>query len=149
MSAEEKKRALIDADVADGGQLTVKRVGAAIRMLRAGFFQEMTSGRRVNKLTTYDQSVLLAEEVEYHDDEITAAMMADTGEDEDQMVESLANDGDEDAVLVMDFEAAASEALQMDTEPAAAYTAYADARRRLSEKVRHRGFWPIAGRLGN
>jgi hypothetical protein len=33
-------------------------VGAAIRMLGAGFFQEMTSGRRVSRLKTYDQTVL-------------------------------------------------------------------------------------------
>ena len=58
LSAEDKKRVLIDADVADGGQLTTKRVGAAIRMLGAGFFQEMTSGRRVSRLKTYDQTVL-------------------------------------------------------------------------------------------
>ena len=39
LSAEDKKRVLIDADVTDKGELTVARVGASIRMLGAGFFR--------------------------------------------------------------------------------------------------------------
>ena len=39
LSAEDKKRVLIDADVTDKGELTVQRVSGAIRMLGAGFFQ--------------------------------------------------------------------------------------------------------------
>ena len=37
LSADDKKRVLVDADVTDGGSLTVKRVGASIRMLGASF----------------------------------------------------------------------------------------------------------------
>ena len=44
----------------------------------------------------------------------------------------------------MDFEAAEAELVQTDSELAAAYTAYTEARRRLNEKVRHRGFWPVS-----
>ena len=63
LSAEDKKRVLIDADVADKGELTVSRVSSSIRMLGAGFFQEMTAGRKVSKLKTYDQSALAAEDM--------------------------------------------------------------------------------------
>ena len=45
LSPEDKKRVLVDADVADTGELTVKRVSSAIRMLGANLFQEMTSGK--------------------------------------------------------------------------------------------------------
>jgi hypothetical protein len=45
LSPEDKKRVLVDADVADAGELTAKRVSSAIRMLGANFFQEMTSGK--------------------------------------------------------------------------------------------------------
>ena len=41
-----------------------------------------------------------------------------------------------------DFELAASETLQDDPSLAEAFNAYQDARRRLSEKFRNRGFWP-------
>ena len=143
LSAEDKKRVLIDADVTDKGELTVARVGASIRMLGAGFFQEMTSGKRVSKLKTYDQTALMADDIDEteHDQ---YAMTADSIEEDDQTVENLAQEGDDDASLVMDFEAAAADLLQNDEELASAFTAYTDARRRLNEKVRSRGFWPIS-----
>ena len=136
-------RVLIDADVSDKGELTVARVGGAIRMLGAGFFQEMTSGKKVSKLKTYDQTALMADDIdEGEHDQYT--MAADVLDDDEQTVEALAQEGDDDASLVMDFEAAASELLQNDEELASAFTAYTDARRRLNEKVRSRGFWPIS-----
>ena len=61
LTAEDKKRVLVDADVSDGGSLTIKRVGASSRMLGAGFFQEMTQGKRNVKLKTYDQATLMAD----------------------------------------------------------------------------------------
>ena len=139
LSPEDKKRVLIDADVVDKGELTVKRVSSAIRMLGAGFFQEITAGRRTTKLKTYDQATLVTEDF---DEDLEPAMAAETMEDDDQAVETLAQDGDDDATLVMDFENAAAELLQTDEELASAYTAYTDARRRLNEKVRSKGFWP-------
>ena len=56
-------------------------------------------------------------------------------------VECLVNQGDEDATLVADFEAAAVELLQDDLELSSAFSAYTEARRRLSEKFKNRGFW--------
>ena len=44
---------------------------------------------------------------------------------------------------MLDFEGASTEVLQEDSELATAYTSYSDARRRLSEKFRNRGFWPV------
>jgi hypothetical protein len=132
---------LVDADVADKGELTVKRVGAAIRMLGASFFQEMNGGKRASKLKTYHQSTLVNEDIDdTENDQYT--MAAESLEDDDQAVEVLAQEGDDDAALVMDFESA--ELLQNDEELASAFTAYTDARRRLNEKVRSRGFWPIS-----
>ena len=40
LTAEDKKRVLIDADATDGGSLTIKRVAASIRMVGAGFFMK-------------------------------------------------------------------------------------------------------------
>ena len=103
LSAEDKKRVLIDADVSGKGELTVASVSAAIRMLGAGFFQEMTSGKRVSKLKTYDQTALIADDIDEGDND-QYAMAADGFEDDDQTVEALAQEGDDDASLVMDFE---------------------------------------------
>ena len=112
-------------------------------MLGAGFFQEMTSGKRVSKLKTYDQTALASEDVEETQTD-QYAMATDVMDDDDHVVETLAQEGDDDASLVMDFESAAAEVLQTDEELAAAFTAYTDARRRLNEKVRSRGFWPVS-----
>ena len=73
-------------------------------------------------------------------------LSSETMEDDDErMVAVLVQEGDEDASLVADFEAAASELLQKDDELAAAYMAYTCARCRLNDKVRNRGFWPGKG----
>ena len=143
LTAEDKKRVLLDSDAANKGSLTVEKVSSSIRMLGAGFFHEMTAGRRTGKLKTYDQTTLMAEDQEEMEPDQTAFSAETMDDDEEAMVVALAQEGDEDASLVADFEAAASELLQNDDELAAAYNAYADARRRLNDKVRNRGFWPI------
>ena len=143
LTAEDKKRVLLDSDAANKGSLTVEKVSSSIRMLGAGFFHEMTAGRRTGKLKTYDQTTLMAEDQEEMEPDQTAFSAETMDDDDEAMVVALAQEGDEDASLVADFEAAASELLQNDDELAAAYNAYADARRRLNDKVRNRGFWPI------
>ena len=62
LTAEDKKRVLLDSDAANKGSLTVEKVSSSIRMLGAGFFHEMTAGRRTGKLKTYDQTTLMAED---------------------------------------------------------------------------------------
>ena len=52
---------------------------------------------------------------------------------------------DEDAIYVAEFEDQIIDALQ-DSELANAYTAYQEARQRLREKARARGYWPSKGR---
>jgi len=63
---------------------------------------------------------------------------------EDDLIDTLVQEGDTDAILVADFEAAATDVLQGDEELASALNAYTEARRRLSEKVKTRGFWPLS-----
>ena len=67
----------------------------------------------------------------------------ETPEDDETLMEVLIQEGDEDAAMVSDFEQAASEVLQSDPELASAFNAYTEARRRLNEKARSRGFWPV------
>lgn len=142
LSADDKKRVLLDVDAAGTGKLTMDKVAPAIRMLGAGFFQEMT-GQRRQKGKTYDQAILVADNNDLDDHQtLMTTDIVEENYDED-MVDAMVTEGDDDAALVADFEAAATDLIQSDEDLAAAYNAYTDARRRLTEKVKFRGFWPI------
>ena len=138
LSSDDKKRVIIDSDTSGSGTLQVSKVQAAVRMLGAGFFHEMTSGKRINKFKTYDNSTALMMDDEETDDNFHA--VSDSFGDEDEALEQLVAEGDEDALLVSEFENAALEVLQDDSGLSSAYSAYTEARRKLSEKVRFRGF---------
>ena len=143
LNAEDKKRVLIEAGAEAGQELTMAKVSAAVRMLGAGFFQDYTGGKKT-KRKTYDQTAFLTEEVEHHEQEVFAAFEDDAEED---YLDSLLQDGDDDAVLISEYESAINDTIQDDPELATALNAYADARRRLGERFRNRGFWPV--RSGN
>ena len=121
LSADDKKKVLVDADAAGSGDLSVQRVSSAIRMLGAGFFQDMTGVKR-GKLKTYDQATLLAETAD-HDEDVNDEIYAAEGETvgEDEMMESLVSEGDTDAIFVSDYETAVSEVIQNDEDLAAAF----------------------------
>lgn len=146
LNADDKKRVLIDSDINGSGKLTMTKVHSSVRMLGAGFFQEMTSGKRGTKLKTYDQAAMILEEVDV--DDPAYAAMGDDDPNEDELIDVLVADGDEDACLVAEFETAAQDLLQEDPELAAAFSTYSDARKRLAEKFRHRGFFPTSGYKG-
>ena len=142
LSSDDKKKVLVDSDAAGTGDLSVQKVSSAIRLLGAGFFHDVTGVKRT-KLKTYDQATLAMDEVDNGEgDEIFAAESEMFNEDE--MIEGLLAEGDDDAVFITDFENAASEVIQGDEELAAAFTSYTDARKRLNEKMRFRGFWPVS-----
>ncbi len=143
LGPEDKKRVILECDSSDG-KLSMKKVSTAVRMLGAGFFHEMTSGKRSAKLKVYDQAVLMAEE----DEEGLFHVADDDGGAEDELVDNLASEGDDDALLVTEFEAAAVELVQEDSELAAAFNSYTEARKRLSEKFKHRGFFPTSAGRG-
>lgn len=121
------------------------KVRESIRMLGTNFFQEMTGVKKGIKSKVYDQSLLVTEDMEHAGDHEDQAHVA--GHDEvmeDDFIENLAQEGDEDAVFVADFEMAATDVIQGDEDLAAAYTTYLEARRKLSEKYKAPGFWPIS-----
>ena len=145
LSVEDKKRVIIDSDNSLEGKLTMIKVRESIRMLGTNFFQEMTGVKKGTKSKVYDQSLLVTEDMEHAGDHEDQAHVA--GHDEvmeDDFIENLAQEGDEDAVFVADFEMTATDVIQGDEDLAAAYTTYLEARRKLSEKYKARGFWPIS-----
>ena len=141
LSPEDKKRIVVESGAEGDGQLSMQKVAASIRMLQAGFFQEFTGGTKNSKLKTYDVA-MMADEIPHEE------MVEDTYMAEEENLEALAQDGDEDAILVMQYEEAASELLQNDAEMCAYYSAYQDARRRISERQKSRGFWPSSNAKG-
>ena len=147
LSAEDKKRVLLEADIKDAGELKIDRVSKAIRMLGAGFFQQM-SGQAKTKGKIYEGTAMMAEDREVHPED-GMAHAGDSTPDEEEMIEALAAEGDEDAALILDYESAAAGALQEDSELASAYNAYIEARRRLSERHKNRGFWPTSSSSGS
>ena len=146
LSPEEKKKVILDADSSASGKLTVARVSDAIRLLGASFFGDMTGQKRSTKLKVYDNNaVLVAEDDEPADHPAFAA--EETGEEE--MFEQFLQEGDPDAALIADYEATTQDVLQEDSDLASAFSAYQEARQRLAEKQRHRGFWPPSRPMGN
>ena len=142
LNAEDKKRVVLECEASSEAKLTMTRVSAAIRLLGAGFFQEVTTGKKTSKLKTYDgNATMFTDQVEGEETFMTADMSEEIPEEE---VMDILVQGDEDAILISDFESAATDLVQSDEELAAAFTAYTDARRRLSDKMKSRGFWPIA-----
>lgn len=138
LSSEDKKRVIIDSDGGGSGKLEINKVQSAVRMLGAGFFHEMTSGKKVNRFKTYDNSTALMMDEDDYDENFHTA--GEPSVDDDDVLEQLIAEGDEDALLISEFESAAQELLQEDAGLSSTFSAYTEARRKLSEKVRFRGF---------
>jgi len=146
LSSEDKKRVIIDSDNSLEGKLTMVKVTESIRMLGTSFFQDMTgSNKKGLKAKVYEQSALTVEDVDHTGEtEDSAHVVGHDEYAEEDFIENLAQEGDEDAVFVADFETAATDIIQADEDLAAAFTTYMEARRKLSEKYRARGFWPVS-----
>ena len=137
LSQDDKKRVILESDASTSGDLEVDKVCQSIRMLGSGFFHDMVGTKR-NKGKIYDATALTMDDAEEPDSD----QVFNAEECEEDLIDALAQEGDEDAAFVNDFEAAVTDAAQEDPELASALNAYTDARRRLSERFKNRGFWP-------
>ena len=63
-----------------------------------------------------------------------------------ETLDSLAHGGDEDALLIQQFEKDFEDMMQDIPDLQTALLSYQEARQRISERRRHRGFWPSKGR---
>lgn len=137
---------ILDSDSSIEGTLTVQRVQEAVRLLGTSFFQEMTAlGKRSQKSKVYDHQTLFSEDMDTHGEHDDSIHMTQHDEwNEGEWMETLVQEGDADAIFVSDFETAAADIVQADEDLAAACSSYVEARRKLSEKVKSRGYWPIS-----
>ena len=140
LSAEDKKRVLVESK----GELKYDAVTTAIKMLGAKFFQDVQGQTKQYRNKTYDVNhVQESEEESGGNDDGYYSFVAESSELPDSVIDHLLSEGDEDALVVQQFEDALIEAVQNDGEMSTYMSAYMDARRRLTEKSRNRGFWPV------
>ena len=112
------------------------------------FFQEITSQKKGCRTQVYDQANLtLDASVDDQPDQETILNAAD--DTLDDFIEEMVHEGDSDALLIADYEQAIAETLQEDADLATAYSAYQQARHRLTERYKNGGFWPTRPFTGN
>ena len=146
LSSEEKKRVIMDCK----GDLTYESVRNSIRLLGSKFFQDLQGQAKI-RTKTYDTNVA------HESTEMQSTFTSETVEeiDEDQIFQVLWEQGDPDATFIHDFEEQIIDTLQESPEIASCFSAYQDARARLRERARNRGFWPskfnsgFKGKKGN
>ena len=133
-----EKKIILESEAA--GKLSVTKVTEVIRTLGASFFQDMTNQKKSTRSKVYDQEALLADAT-CETEETDSGQQVSEDLTEEEYLEQLASEGDADAVLVADFELAAQDTIQEDSELAVTLTAYQQARHRLAERFRNRGFF--------
>ena len=92
---------------------------------------------------TYDVNLLVEEDanVAISQGALPAEENIFITESDDSFIEALAEDGDPDALICQQFEDAISEVLQNDSETASCFVTYHEARKRLVDRNKNRGFW--------
>jgi len=139
LNAEDRKKIMMDC----GGKLRYEDARRSMKLLGSRFFQELQGpGRNSNRTKTYD--IHQTEEVE----ESPAYVTMEQEPDEEFIYQTLLEEGDEDAHFVQDFEEQVLVTCQDSPELASCFTTYQEARDRLKEKARTRGFWPLKPGMG-
>ena len=86
---------------------------------------------------TYDVNAVFEDEIQGEPTEDDVAFVGDFWDEHEPPLD----DSDPDAIVCMQFEDSLVEALQSDGELAACYNTYLDARKRLTDRNKNRGFW--------
>ena len=120
-----------------GGELKAKKVEASMRQLAPKILVGNTGSEGKKKV----YPVNLIEE----DDDISTPTFVTEEEyvpDEETVLQTLIENGDEDALMVSEFEDQLIEACQDNADLSMCFSAYTEARGRIRDKIRARGFWP-------
>ena len=147
--ADDKKRILLEHQ----GDLKYKPVVKSFRLLGSKFFNEFQSGKTASKTKVYDVNF-----TEEHDTTTSFSMNASEpalafqasvdegdGDIDGEFLEALVASEDPDAMLVASFETELEEFMQDVPGMCEAMATYVEARAKLLEKKKGRGFWPIKG----
>jgi len=138
LNADDKKKLIVDSK----GALEYDAIVSALKLLGSRFFNEVQSGsKNVSRSKTYDVNAVFEDDLPTYVTEEEQAYVGDSWDDG----ETVYDESDPDAVICMQFEDSILEALQGDMELAACYNTYVDARKRLSDRNKNRGFWQSKG----
>ena len=143
LSSDDKKKLIVDS----GGSLEYETVVKSSKLIGSRFFQEVHAGtKNPTRSKTYDINAVLEEEVNTLSGSVSATdESVFVGETDDSFIESMAEEGDPDALVCQQLEDAIVDVLQQDAETAACYMTYVEARRRLTDRNKSRGFWVPGG----
>ena len=113
LQSEDRKRILLD----HAGKLEYEAVKKSFRLVGSKFFAEVHGGR-AQKTKVYD--VNFTEEVDTSDilDPTTEALVTEEAPSEEVLLDQMCAEGDEDAILVAEYEQAAGELIQEDQDMA-------------------------------
>lgn len=113
LSAEDKKRLIVESS----GSLNYRDVVSNLKLLGSKFFQEVRAGKVTGGRTkTYEANAFLAHDTMGGDSvQEDAVFQAEVWTEED-MLEQLANEGDEDAALILDYEQSMLDAILGDAD---------------------------------
>ena len=147
LSSEDKKRILLE----HSGELKYNPVVKSFRLLGSKFFSEMQGNRQSAKTKVYDVNLseMTDGDARAHDEVssverafVTMTEEADFDLDAEFMDLMIAAE-DQDALVVSSFEQELEEFLQEVPDMHDAMVSYLEARSKLLEKKRSRGFWPV------
>ena len=130
LSSEDKRKVI----TLSGGTLDSSRIEQAMRTLSTKI---LTSGNQ-GKKKVYPAN--------YVEEEVNEVLYTEDDQDEEQMIVALAESGDEDAAFVTEFEDHVLDLIQELPEMAECFSSYTQARQRLRDRAKNRGFWPGRGK---
>ena len=145
LSAEDKKRIIVDSQ----GNLDYTKVTESLQLLGSRFFGEVQSGigsQKSGRTKTHDVNYVEEGEPDHEDHD--EAVFYSSEVIEESGLEHLIQEGDKDALLIQQFEESLIESLQSDGEVATCLNTYLEARKRVLEKAKSRGFWNPKGFKG-
>ena len=137
LGLEDKKRVLSMT----GGELTLRKVDNAMRQLAPRILvgNGGEAKKRVYPVNYMDE---VAEEEINQTSQQAFLAEEETHLDEEAMVAMLAEQGDQDAILIAEFEEQLVDSVQDNPELSLCFSAYSEARGRIRDRIRSRGFWP-------
>ena len=133
LQADDKRKVI----VMTGGKLESVKIEQAMRSLHTRILGAGGSGDGKKKV--YPVNYTEEEPDEIH-------LTQDDEADEEMVLQAMMDAGDEDAQVILDFEEQLVDVCQESPELSLVFNAYAEARGRLRDKLKSRGFWPARGK---
>eukprot|EP00435_Cladocopium_sp_Y103_P005105 s4875_g1.t1 len=142
LSSEDKRKIL----TMTGGTMETKEIDKAMRALSTKVLTSANEQRKKVYPTNFveedpsDSTDVL--EPAWH----VASHVNDEEYDDSEVIEQLASQGDADALVIQTFESDLEDLFQSTPDLQSALVSYQEARLKLSEKKKYRGFWPTSAR---